>query len=93
VLKLSISEKVVKSLASFDRKHANQIAYRILELLANPSAPDISPLKGSLRGYLRADAGEYRIVFFIDDGVLQIVGIGKRNDDAVYKALERKHLR
>jgi mRNA interferase RelE/StbE len=37
----------------------------------------------------RLKSGEFRIVFAVEDDVVQIRLIGKRNDDEIYKALER----
>ena len=37
----------------------------------------------------RLRAGEFRIIFAIVDEVVQVRLIGKRNDDDIYRALER----
>ena len=37
----------------------------------------------------RLKSGEFRIVFVFEDDVVQVRLIGKRNDDEIYKALER----
>jgi mRNA interferase RelE/StbE len=39
--------------------------------------------------YRRVDCGEYRIVYQVQDDDLQVLIIGKRNDDDVYKKLSR----
>jgi mRNA interferase RelE/StbE len=38
---------------------------------------------------IRKDSGEYRVVYRYDDTTVYIMLIGKRNDDEVYKQLER----
>ena len=39
---------------------------------------------------MRLDAGEYRIVYRLEDDVIWIDVVGKRNDDAVYREVARK---
>ena len=39
---------------------------------------------------LRVDSGEYRIVYTVTEDTLRVVLIGKRNDDEVYRRLERR---
>ena len=41
-------------------------------------------------GYRRIDAGEFRMCYTVVGKVIRVVVVGKRNDDAVYKELERK---
>ena len=38
---------------------------------------------------MRADIGEYRIIYRYDDDVLYAPTVGKRNDDDVYRQLRR----
>ena len=71
-------------------KHAKQVLLKILALCSNPSPPDSLRLKGSPEGYSRADSGEYRIIYRIEDDKLHIHLIGKRNDDEVYRQFSRK---
>jgi mRNA interferase RelE/StbE len=40
--------------------------------------------------YYRADVGEYRIVYQVEEQTLEILLIEKRNDDEIYKQLKRK---
>lgn len=85
---LELSKQAASFLKSLPAKHAKQIAEK-LQLLAND--PSGLPTE-QLRGYApmrRLCAGEYRIIFAIADDALQIRLIGKRNDDEIYKALER----
>ena len=90
MLLLNLTRDVMKFLQGIERKHAGQIALKILALLSDPTPPDVKPLKGKLGVYLRADSGEYRIIYRIEANELQVILIGKRNDDEVYKELGRK---
>lgn len=54
-------------------------------LMADPRPADAERLRGY--SYSRVNAGEYRIIFDVQDGVLRVLAIGKRNDDEVYRGL------
>ncbi len=88
MLKLQISKKAEKFLRNLPQKHQRQIAVSIMNLRQNGHGKDSKQLKGS--SWYRSDAGEYRIIYNIQDKELLIVVlIGKRNDDDVYKRLNR----
>jgi len=53
--------------------------------MADPRPADAERLRGY--EYFRATAGEYRIVFDVQDGLLRVIAIGKRNGDDVYRRL------
>jgi mRNA interferase RelE/StbE len=42
--------------------------------------------------YYRVDSGEYRIVYYFDSDadLVEVILVGKRNDDEVYKQLQRR---
>lgn len=92
MLRLDINKDIVKELLAMNRKHAGQVALKLLSLLANPRPPDVETIKGTRANYLRADMGEYRIIYTIDNDMLRVVLVGKRNDDEIYKELHRKGL-
>ena len=71
-------------------KHAKQVLLKILSLCQDPEPPDSSLLKGSGEGYRRADIGEYRIIYRVAGDTLEILLIGKRNDDEVYRRFSRR---
>jgi len=50
-------------------------------------AQDSLKLKGY--SYHRADVGEYRIIYSVQEQTLEILLIDKRNDDQIYKQLKR----
>ena len=85
MLKLNLSKQAAKFLELAYPKHAKQIASKIQALRQN-SVPNDSKKIGK---YLRADSGEYRIIYFEEESILYIVLIGKRNDDEIYKMLKR----
>ncbi len=69
-------------------KHARQIVERITAMQVNPSTVLTENLKG-FAPFKRFKSGEYRVVFFIEDNILHIPVIGKRNDDEVYDLIKR----
>jgi len=71
-------------------KIAAQIAKKVLALNVDPLPNDSKHLIG-YPGYYRVDSGEYRIVYSFnpEEDLVEIILVGKRNDDEVYKKLER----
>jgi mRNA interferase RelE/StbE len=71
-------------------KIAAQIAKKIFALNLDPLPTDSKSLIG-YPGYYRVDIGEYRVVYYYlpQDDLVQIILVGKRNDDKVYKQLKR----
>lgn len=89
MLKINPSKQVIKFLNKAHPKHAKQIARKLIELQDNPFPHDSVQLKGKYSQFHRADIGEYRIIYFCNDGVLFVPIIGKRNDGEVYKLFSR----
>ena len=91
MLRIDIAKRVEKFQARLPAKHRRQIAARIIDLANDPNAQDTKALQGA--DFRRADSGEYRIAYRIAHRVtgqaLQIVLVGKRNDDEVYRQLKR----
>lgn len=81
---------VLNFLKGLQPKIAAQIAKKTLSLNLDPLPPDSKQLKG-YPGYYRVDCGEYRIVykFYPKDDLVEVILVGKRNDDDVYKKLTR----
>jgi len=88
-MKLQPTRDALAFLLRLDAKRFKQVTAKMLSLLADPLPPDSSALKGydDLR---RADIGEFRIIYRVADDTVFVELIGRRNDDAVYKELERK---
>lgn len=89
MLRISYSRAARKAIGGWPGKHARQIARKIEELRSDPEPPDSRPLKGTLRPFLRVDAGEHRIVYRVEGEELLIAAVGRRNDDAIDREFGR----
>jgi mRNA interferase RelE/StbE len=87
MLKFQISRKAQKFLSKLPSKQKNQVAVKIKDLRQNGHGADSVQLKGS--DWHRTDIGEYRIIYDIEEDLLVIALVAKRNDDDVYKKLRR----
>jgi mRNA interferase RelE/StbE len=87
MLELDLGKQAVRFLKKLSSKQEGQIWRKLSELQQNPYPQDSRKLQGF--PYFRADCGEYRIVYITQGAVLVVRIIGKRNDDEVYKKLER----
>jgi mRNA interferase RelE/StbE len=81
---------VLDFLKGLQPKIAAQIAKKVLALNIEPLPTDSKALSG-YKDYYRVDSGEYRIVykFLPQDDLVEVILVGKRNDDDVYKRLKR----
>lgn len=86
MLKLDITKHVLKYFRSLPAKQYRQVFNKVLALMEDPEPPDSSPLIGY--PYRKADIGEYRIVYRVEEDCLKVALIGKRNDDEVYRQLK-----
>ena len=88
--KLDGLKTVLDFLKGLQPKIAAQIAKKVLSLNINPLPNDSKQLKGYANFY-RVDSGEYRIVYRFKpkEDLVEIILVGKRNDDEVYKKLSR----
>jgi len=61
-----------------------------MALNVDPMPSDTKELSG-YSGYYRVDSGDYRIVYRFNsqEDLVEILLVGKRNDDEVYKQLKR----
>lgn len=80
---LDMSNKARKSLEDLENKHFKQVALKMLSLSRNPYPNDSEHLSGSQ--YRRVDIGEYRIIYDVQNNIVQVLAIGRRNDGFVYK--------
>lgn len=85
VLPLNLSKASVRFLDTLPPKQYRQVTRKMIMLMDDPRPVNAERLRGY--NYSRATAGEYRIIFDVENGVLRIVAIGKRNDDEVYRRL------
>lgn len=82
------SQKFIQKLQS---KYAKQIATKIKELAVLGHCHDSKKLKCDIcSSYYRIDVGEYRIIYQHEGKDLNIILVGKRNDDEVYNLFKRK---
>lgn len=88
MLKLDLTRDALDFLDSLPGKQYKQVVGALFDLLKIPEPHDAKKLIGY--PYRRVDVGEYRIVYDIKNDTVRVFLIGKRNDDAVYKALKRK---
>lgn len=88
MLKLDLTNDAKKFIEQLDAKPFRQIFKKILAHLDDPEPQDTKALTGY--PYRRADVGEFRIIYRFEQEVLLVILIGKRNDDEVYRKLERK---
>jgi mRNA interferase RelE/StbE len=89
MLRLKLTKDAGSFIAKRQPKHQRQIAAKIQTLRNDPTPSDSKALKGN-EGFMRSDIGEYRIIYRVDSDILQVVIIGKRNDDEVYRRFKRK---
>ena len=79
-----------KFIEKLGEKNARQIAIKIKELSSFGHLNDSKPLKGSKENYYRTDVGEFRIIYRHQEEDLEILLVGKRNDNEVYNLFKRK---
>lgn len=83
---LRIKKNARKALAGLQPKFFKQVMTKIMLLMEQPRPQDYAPLQG-YPGYYRADQGEYRIIYTIGESEVEVLRVGKRNDDEVYRNL------
>lgn len=88
MLTIKLSKRADKALGKIPAKQAKQIAVRIKQLADDPEALPTVELKG-YAPWRRAKSGEYRIIYKIDGDILRVALVGKRNDDEIYRLIER----
>ncbi len=83
-------KSVLDYMAGLQPKIAGQIARKVMALAVDPAPRDSEALAGT-PGYRRVDVGEHRMVYLLreSDDVVEILLVGKRNDDDVYRRLRR----
>lgn len=87
MLKLDLSKRALGFLEQLPPKQFRQVANKVFGLMGNPEPHDSKELIGY--PFRRADIGEYRIVYRVEDDILKVALIGKRNDDNVYRQLKQ----
>lgn len=90
MITLDLKPRAKKFIISLPPKHKRQVKNCILKLQDNPVPHDSKKLQG-YENYIRVDVGEYRIIYRHDrkKGIVTVVLVGRRNDDAVYRIAKR----
>jgi mRNA interferase RelE/StbE len=88
MLKLEITRQARGFFKDIPAKQYRQVFNKILALMEDPEPHDSIKLQGY--DYRRTDVGEYRIIYKIATDSVQIILIGKRNDDEIYDRLTRQ---
>ena len=85
---IDLHEEAEKEVKKYPPKQFKQVIAKILALRKNPRPPDARDIK-NYPGAIRADQGEYRILYTVDsvNHVITVVKIGKRNDEEIYRNL------
>ncbi len=86
--KLVVQKAVLKDLPELPAKQYARSSAPSSTCWPIPAPHYSKPLHGS--PYRRIAAGEYRVVYRFDDESVYVAVVGKRNDDDVYRQLERK---
>jgi len=87
MLRLDLTKKSIAFLDKLPPKQFKQVSKKIFSLMANPKPHDSKELKGY--PYRGTDIGEYRIIYRLEENVLKIALVGKRNDSSAYRKLAR----
>jgi mRNA interferase RelE/StbE len=88
--KLQFTKQALDFLEKLDAKQYRQVGKAVFKLLADSEPPDSQLLKGATQGERRVDAGEYRVIYIPGDQEVEVLIIGKRNDDEIYRIWKRK---
>ncbi len=88
-MNLKMTKQAQKACQSLDARQYRQVVSAILGLLHNPEPHDSQPMKVAARGERRVDAGEYRVIYAIEGETVDVLVVGKRNGDEVYRIWER----
>jgi mRNA interferase RelE/StbE len=87
MLSLDLTHQAKNFLDQLDPKRFRQVVKKIFSLMDNPRPADSKALRG--HPFWRADIGEYRIIYRVEEHRLKVALVDRRNDDEVYKKLSR----
>jgi mRNA interferase RelE/StbE len=90
MLELNLSKQAFKFLKTLKgTKQGNQIKVKIQSMLENPYPNDSIKMKNA-EDFHRADIGEYRIIYRVENkSILEIKIVAQRNDSKAYKLFDR----
>ncbi len=85
---IRLHKQATKFIGTLPPKQKRQIATALISLQQDVRPQDSKKLQGY--DYYRVDCGEYRIIYDYNETTVSVYIIGKRNDDDVYRKLQRK---
>lgn len=91
MLTISFSKNALKFVKGLEAKPARQVYEKTIALISEPKPASSTELKG-FPGHLRLRVGDFRVIYRILQGSIQVVLIDNRSDDEVYRHLERLSL-
>ena len=91
IYKLEISKKAKKFIKTLPKHEALKITQVIMHLAEEPRPRWVEKLKGIKNGeYYRTSWGNYRILYSIEDHILQVTIVEVDGRDDVYKKLNMR---
>lgn len=84
-MNLRMTKQAHKFVEGLDAKQYRQVVSTVLALTREPSPHDSKAMHGAKHGERRVDVGEYRIIYAFSEELVDIIVVGKRNGDEVYK--------
>ncbi len=88
MLEIDVWPPAKEFIESISSKHARQVIKRIERLAADP-APLQSKLLEGYAPLRRLRSGNYRVIYFVRQNILNVPLVDKRNDDKVYRRLKQ----
>jgi len=85
---IDLTRRALDFLKELQPKQFKQVTNKILSLSRDPYPQDCKHLAGH-PGFRRVDVGEFRVCYEASDNFVRIAVVGRRNDDAAYKELNR----
>ena len=88
MLEVDIWPSAKEFIETISPKHARQIIQKMETLAKNPQSSRSTLLEGfpPLR---RLRSGDYRIIYFVENDVLKVPLVDRRNDDKIYRRLKQ----
>jgi mRNA interferase RelE/StbE len=85
---LRIGTNICKYLDGLESKQYRQVTRRIHSLGRDAFPHDAKHLSNN-PGCRRIDVGDFRVCYRVDQDVVLVIAVGRRNDDNVYRELDR----
>jgi mRNA interferase RelE/StbE len=79
------SGPALRELRKLDKQVARRVVRAVTALALDPRPPGVRALVGEPQGTMRLRVGDYRVVYRIDDGQVQILVVRVAHRGAVYR--------